>query len=225
MAKKGWKVFLQDDNGTLLSTVMPDADDINNIPKDNEWVEYKDIDELYKRGFSLFGIDKNETHRPYYFFSDHVAENNYERYMQLLKYLQHYGANDSGKNKVVYEVEVDDILSNNEEELPEGYDFLRDFPEEYQARKIKPVKNLNPSEEDIDNLIKGEGSALAKWKAKEVLKEFDFLDIHKKLKNDTIRYYIKNILLEDNIRHSIDRMFPQPTTISDHILKAVKRRF
>lgn len=212
MVKKGWKVFTKGDDGELLSAVMPDVENSNNLT-DDEWKTYTDTEGLHKRGFSLFGIDKNEVHRPFYFFSEGIAENNYEKYMNLLNYIKRYSSSDLG-NKIVYEVEVDDVIPN--EDIPEDYDHLRDFPEEYQAKKIRRGRSLEPTEEQIEALKNGEGSALARWKAKQLPE-----DLHSDIKEKLL----KDILREENIRQSIDRMFPQDTTISDHILKAIKRRF
>lgn len=218
--KKAWKVFTLGDDGKLLSGMMPDKDDVNNIASLNEWVEYQNGD--VPRGFSVFGIDKHDHSNDdalNYYVEDNIAQNNYEKYKQLLDYVQKYGALDpmkSSAKKGVFEVEVDDVL--DDAALPVGYDNLRDFPEEYQVRKMRVVNSLNPTDEDVEALLNGKGSALARFKSQKYL--------NTRMPDAMLRAYLRKLLLEDNIRASIDRMYNQPTTLSDkHIKDAVSRRF
>lgn len=218
--KKAWKVFTLGDDGTLLSGMMPDENDENNIKNKEEWKEY--VAGPVPRGFSVFGIDKHSHGADdsiNYFVNDKVARNKYEKYKKLLAYLKKYGALDpmsSNEKRGVFEVEVDDVI--DDDNIPEGFDRLRDFPEEYQARKLRVVKDLTPTEEDIDALLAGKGTALARFKSKKY--------ITTRMPENIRRAYLRKLLLEENVRASIDRMFNQTETLSDeHIKNAVARRF
>lgn len=217
--KKAWKVFSLGNDGALLSATMPDVNDKNNLVL-GQWRQYVDGD--VPRGFSVFGIDKHDHTNDdaiNYFENDTIAQNNYERYKQLLDYVKKYGALDpmeTGEKRGVFEVEVDDVI--DDADIPEGYDTLRDFPEEYQAKRIKVLKSLEPAEEAIEALLNGKGSALARFKSQKYM--------NTRMPEAMRKAYLRKLLLEDNIRASIDRMYNQPTTLSDkHIKDAISRRF
>lgn len=222
---------------------------INNITDEDKWFEYKQEPNTPNRGFSFTGIpyrvDPNHvTERNFWVksepydiedirslylkdkkaaikaLSEYIAAHNEESPLSLLNYIKSYDQHFGNYYNPLYAIEADGIMDDEiDDSIINGYseevDLGRDSLAEYQAARIRPVKLLSLDfygKQSLDN------NKLNNNVLDRLLGQLKLYKDKKISFNDFNRLYTME-QLKDFVKEHRGQIG------SDHLVKAIKRRF